>query len=109
MANSVVIWTKHGENRMSTWENRIVCTKRKDGTFSLRLRSVGEEGVISPSGKVRIRSAQDFIEALIEIGDLIGVDIGRDEIKEQIIPSVEQIDSTLAGDIRNELKNPQHR
>lgn len=96
MAQRIVIWEKEGANMTSSWTDRFVCTRRKDGTFSLRHFSVGAEGIFSIAGYTRIKSAQLFVELLLEMDG----SIGPDEIRGEMCKKIENIDPAFAKKVR---------
>ena len=101
MADSIVIW-ESSESSMGggSWTDEIRCTRRKDGTFSLRQRKNGDEGTLSFAGTTRIKSPQAFVRAITEMGDLFGYKIGTDDIGDEICERLDKLDSKFSGKIR---------
>jgi hypothetical protein len=88
MAHSVVIWDTGEQSSMGggSWNEEIICTVRKDGTFSLRPRKRGDDGTLSIAGITRIRSPQAFVQALVDMIGLFGYEIDPKEIVDEISP-----------------------
>jgi hypothetical protein len=82
---------------MDTWTTSIVCTRRKDGSFSLRLRVVSDEiGVTSPAGFTRILSPDQFIAKLREIFRNSGLD-AEDADFSEICKNLARLDPSFAA------------
>jgi hypothetical protein len=94
--HSIIIWQKAEQNMIGSWTDEILCTRRKDGTFSLRQRSVVEDGTLSPAGKTRIRSPEVFVQVLFEMSDFIG----PEEIAGGICTSIDKLDRKFSKKIR---------
>src|SRR4051794_27336163 len=80
-----------------SWKDQIVCTQRKNGTFSLRTRKTGDDGpVFSPAGISRIRSAEVFVQGLIKMGNLLNYEIDAEEIVGEICEELGKLDREFA-------------
>jgi hypothetical protein len=100
MANSIVIWERTAATMVSSWTDEIICTQRKDGTFSLRQRCTGEEGIISPAGQSRIRSPEAFVHLLLEMDD----SISSKEIAEKICERMDELDRDFSHRVRDYIR-----
>jgi hypothetical protein len=101
MAHSVIIWDI-AQSSMSggSWNDQIICTLRKDGTFSLRPRKKGEDGTLSMAGATRIRSPQMFAQALIDMVACFGYEIDHREIVDEICQELDKLDLKFSRKIR---------
>lgn len=69
MANSMALIEQDYENPIIKWSNKIVCTKRDDGSFSLQLVVTSDYGVSQESSCTGIRSPEAFIDGLMSVAD----------------------------------------
>ncbi|WMT71081.1 hypothetical protein [Bradyrhizobium sp. Ash2021] len=60
MAERIIIWQKDNATMMSSWTDTVVFTKRKDGTFSIRHFSMGDEYKFMAAGKTSMKTAQEL-------------------------------------------------
>ena len=100
LADSILIWELPGSNMLGSWTEEIICTRRKDGTFSLRFRKRGEDGTRSVAGKFGIKSPEVLIGALLQMGELTGSEISREEIADEICPRLDHLDRKFSQQIR---------
>lgn len=103
MAHSIVIWDIEDSSMGGgTWNDEIICTLRKDGTFSLRPRRRGDDfGNRSMAGTTRIRSPQVFVQALIDMADCsFNLEIDPKEIVDEICPKLDELDLKFSREIR---------
>src|SRR4051794_27298267 len=98
MAQTISVWESEGSSMVDSWTTNILCTRRKDGSVSLRLRSVGEDGVISPRGFVGIRTADRFTEKLQELICIAGGQADADELA-VVCEKLTRIDPVLAANV----------
>jgi hypothetical protein len=101
MAHSGIIWDVT-QSSMSggSWNDQIICTLRKDGTFSLRPRKKGEDGTLSMAGVTRIRSPQMFVQALIDMAACFDYEIDHREIVDEICQELDKLDLKFSREIR---------
>lgn len=102
MAHSVIIWdTAQSSMGVGSWNEEIICTLRKDGTFHSGPARGGDDGTVSMAGTTRIRSPQVFVQALIEMADCwFNYEIDRKEIVDEICPKLDELDLKFCRDIR---------
>ena len=102
MAHSVIIWdTEDSSMGGGTWNEEIICTLRKDGTFSLRPRRRGDDfGTRSMAGTTRIRSPQVFVQALIDMLASFSYEIDPKDIVDEICPKLDELDLKFSQEIR---------
>jgi hypothetical protein len=100
VADSILIWELPGSNMLGSWTEEIVCTRRKNGSYSLRFRKRGEDGTRSGAGKFGINSPEAFVGALLEIGEITGSEISGEEIADEICPRLDQLDRKFSQQIR---------
>jgi hypothetical protein len=86
---------------VSSWCDEVYCTKRKDGTFSLRVRKTGEYGNYWYPGVTRIKSPRAFLDVYQAI-DVI--DIDQIDLEDDALPELSKIDPEFAERVRNELR-----
>ncbi len=101
MADSILIWESAQDSRGGGhWTDEIICTRRKDGTFSLRPRKRGDDGTLSPAGKTRIRSPEVFVRTLLEMADSLGCEIDHKTISDEICKRIDKLDRNFSQKIR---------
>jgi hypothetical protein len=108
LADSIVLRVTTAFNMLGSWTEEIVCTRRKDGSFSLRVRRRGEDGNRSPPGKTGIRSPEVFIQTLMELGELTDLEISPGEIADEICPKLDQLDRTFSQAVKAYIRE-RHR
>ena len=102
MADRVVIWGDENNSMGGgSWRDEIVCTRRKDGSFSLRTRKVGDDGTDSMAGKTRISSPEVFVQTLIEIGRLFYAEIEPGEIANEVCGRLDALDREFSSRVRS--------
>ncbi|MER2266799.1 hypothetical protein [Methylobacterium oxalidis] len=102
VADSILILDEPGDSiGGGSWRDQIVCTRRKDGTFSLRARKTGDDGPdLSPAGITRIRSPELFVTNLIEMARSLDLEIDADEIAERICSKLDELDLEFSQDVK---------
>ena len=96
MAESVALMEREIENPVTHWTSKVVCTKRREGTFSLQLRVSGELGNSRDRSITRIRSPKKFVEGLFSVADWSELKFGRQEIAGEICAQLSKLDSEFA-------------
>jgi hypothetical protein len=112
MAHSIVIWDSGEQSSMGggSWNGEIICTLRKDGTFSLRARKSGDDGTVSMTFETRIRSPQVFVQALIDMADSwFNYEIDHKEIVDEICPKLDDLDFKFSQEIRAHIGTLEER
>jgi hypothetical protein len=102
MARSIIIWDAGEQSSMGggSWNEEIICTLRKDGTFSLRARKSGDDSTVSMTFKTRIRSPQVFVQALIDMADSwFNYEIDHKEIVAELCPKLDELDPKFSREI----------
>ena len=99
MAQTIVIWQATGSTMVDSWTTTVLCTRRKDGSFSLRVHSASADGGVSaPAGFTRIRSADQFIANLCELIEVAGCELDKDTMS-SICEDLAQLDPSFAKEV----------
>ena len=90
---------------VDSWTISLICTKRADGTFSLRLFGYGSDGSDSPAGITRIRSPAQLVEALGSMmSEIAGHDLSDNELK-RICDELATLDAQFSKNVGQEILN----
>jgi hypothetical protein len=109
MSQSIVLWEITESSMVDTWTTSIVCTRRKDGSFSLRPRKVSDDGLVtSPAGFSRIRAPDQFVAKLREIFELISYDYEDADFSE-VGKNLARLDPSFAARMESLLGSPTDR
>ncbi len=103
MADSVALMERKVENPVTRWTSSVVCTRRREGTFSLQLRVAGELGTSRDRSVTRIRSPEEFVEGLFSVADWSELKFGREEIAGEICEKLSKLDSEFADAVADYL------
>ncbi len=101
MSQRILLASCENMSMLSTWRDELYCTKRKDGTYSLRVRKSGDGGRHWFPGITRIKSARQFIDSINSI-DVVEID--QWNLEEDILPQLSVLDATFAESVRNEIR-----
>ncbi len=104
MAESVALMKREIENPVTRWTSSVVCTKRREGTFSLQLRISGELGNSRDPSITRIRSPKKFVEGLFSVADWSELKFERDDIAGEICSQLSKLDSEFADAVAAYVK-----
>ncbi|MBR1156204.1 hypothetical protein [Bradyrhizobium sp. JYMT SZCCT0428] len=96
MAERAVIWEEKRATMVSTWTEQIVCTRRTDGTFSLRHFAFDDEGTSALPGDTRIKSPARFVDSLLGMNESFVLQ----EICDEICTKIEALDPVFAQRVR---------
>ena len=100
MANTAVLYeSEEASMGGGTWTEQITCTHRKDGTFSLRARKTSDDGTFAPAGRTNLRSPQDFLNALSELFNLLGLEIDV-EVEDGVCTRLAELDAAFSVQVR---------
>jgi len=102
MAKRIRLGFHEQSSYFSSWTDEVYCTKRKDGTFSLRARKTGEHGKHWFPGTTRIKTPRQFIEAYRSIDE---IDIDQIDLESDALPELSKLDPVFATDIRKEIES----
>jgi hypothetical protein len=97
------------ENPVTSWTSSVVCTKRREGTFSLQLRVAGELGSCRDLSVTRIRSPKKFVEGLFSVADWSELKFDREEIAGEICARLSKLDTEFADAVADYIKSDDER
>ena len=104
MSRRVTIRTTEESSPFQVWIETITCTKRLDGTFSLRCKRSGD-GVTWPPGFTHLQTPEKFVRAYREI--LLDLGYGDEqsnlEIADDLCGPMEELDTDFAKRLRHYL------
>jgi len=93
------------ENPVTHWTSSVVCTKRREGTFSLQLRVDGELGTCRDRSVTRIRSPKKFVEGLFSVADWSELKFEREEIAGEICARLNKLDAEFADAVADYINS----
>lgn len=96
MAISMALIERGHESPVTSWSNKIVCTKRDDGSFSLQLVVMGDYGVSREPSFTGIRSPETFIDGLLSVADWSELRFDNDESVADICFRLHALDAAFA-------------
>lgn len=101
MAISMALVERGFENPVITWSNKIVCTKRDDGSFSLQLIVMGEYGVSREPSYNGIRTPEAFVEGLLSVAEWSELRFDEEELVADICIRLHALDAEFADAVIN--------
>jgi len=105
MAESVALMESRNENPVTRWKSSVVCTRRREGTFSLQLRVDGELGTCRDRSITRIRSPKKFVEGLFSVADWSELKFDRAEIAGEICERLSKLDTEFADAVADYINS----
>jgi hypothetical protein len=96
MAISMALIEREHDNPVTNWSNKIVCTKRDDGSFSLQLVVMNDYGVSREPSFTGIRSPEAFIDGLLSVTAWSELRFQADDIIADICISLHALDAEFA-------------
>lgn len=97
MAISMALIERGHESPALSWTNKIVCTKRDDGSFSLQLVVKGDYGVSREPRLTGIRSPKAFIDGLLSVAEWSELRFEEDDIVADICIRLHALDPEFAN------------
>jgi hypothetical protein len=101
MAKRILLASEYCESMMSAWTDEIYCTRRQNGTFSLRERKFGSDGSHWFPGITAIQTARQFIDAYYAL-EYVEIDVW--DFQSAILPKMFELDPFFALSIERELR-----
>ena len=96
MAKSTVLIEREGNSVVDMLTSRLVCTRRKEGSFSLQLHESGGYGKFRHTIARRVRCPREFVNALFSVtrwSDLMFEDY---EVTDEICARLRRLDAEFA-------------
>ena len=101
MAKTLVLYGSKGASMGGgTWIEQITCTRREDGSFSLRARKTGDDGTFAPAGRTKLRTPQDFLSALSKLFDMLDSEFFNDTATTEIYTRLAELDAAFSVQVR---------
>lgn len=103
MAKSTVLIRREGKSAIDSLTSSLVCTRRKEGSFSLHLREIGGYGKLRHTVARRIRCPREFVNALFSVTEWSDIQLEDYEIAEEICPRLRKLDARFAEAVEDDV------
>ena len=103
MARSTVLMEREGRSVVDCLTSRLVCTMRKEGSFSLQLRESGGFGSLRHLVAQRIKCPKKFVSALFSVTRWSDLTFEDYEIAEEICARLRKLDPAFADAVAEDV------
>ena len=103
MARTTVLMEREGQSVVDCLTSRLVCTLRKEGSFSLHLRESGGLGSIRHRVAQRIRCPKKFVNALLSLTRWSDLTFDDKEITEEMCARLSKLDPAFADAVAEDV------
>ena len=103
MAQSTVLIEREGKSVIDNLTSRLVCTRRKEGSFSLQLRETGGLGRLRHTVARRIRCPKEFVNALFSMTRWSDLSLQDHEIADEVCTQLRNLDAEFADAVEEDV------
>ena len=103
MAKTTVLIEREGNSVVANLTSRLVCTRRKEGSFSLQLRESGGLGNLRHTIARRIRSPREFVNALFSVTQWSDLAFEDYEVADEICARLRRLDQGFADAVEEDV------
>ena len=103
MASSMVLMEREGKSVVDCLTSSLVCTKRKEGSFSLQLREAGGLGNLRHAVAHRVKCPKKFINALFSVTEWSDLTFEDYEIADEICARLRRLDPGFADAVEDDI------